>query len=308
MFNTSHGLFDGPSWETLCQKVFKYKYGAEGYQSIPASPGDFGLEGFTIHTGLGFQCYCPEKNYSTADLLTKHRAKISTDIKKLQTYENELSIRLGSTKIREWHFVTPVISSHELLSYAKNKEKEARSWGLSILSNDFTIHLRDADFYTTEINQIKTSTGECLTFDTSSPELAAINGPMQEYEGNISRKSIARVGGNGEPKYQKHASKLAILTIEDFIHSTPYLKKIEADAPYVYIRIVRSVMQFELHIQEKCLTWNDTPEALTTCLKEEFLNLLKTDFQDVLDRTESMKIARAFISRWLAICQLDFID
>ena len=54
MFNTSYGPFDGPSWERLCQLVFKKKFAADGYQHIPASPGDYGLafdRGLTVIRG-----------------------------------------------------------------------------------------------------------------------------------------------------------------------------------------------------------------------------------------------------------------
>jgi hypothetical protein len=56
MFTTKFGTFNGSTWEALCQQVFKKKYQAEDYQPMPASPGDFGLEGFTLKTDLA-----PEK-------------------------------------------------------------------------------------------------------------------------------------------------------------------------------------------------------------------------------------------------------
>ena len=71
MFNTKYGPFDGKTWEDLCQMIFKKKYEKESYQKIPASPGDFGLEGFTLSSGLAFQCYCPEKHYDRKELYEK---------------------------------------------------------------------------------------------------------------------------------------------------------------------------------------------------------------------------------------------
>lgn len=308
MFNTKHGLFDGTSWESLCQQVFRYKHHADGYQPITTSPGDFGLEGYTVHSGIGFQCYCPEKNYSTDQLFTKQQAKITKDIKKLKTYQTELSSRLGSTKIKEWHFVTPVIAGHKLLAHAKAKEKEVLGWGLPFISDEFTIHLRDADFYLPEINQIRANTGSCLTFDDAPPTLEELAGPMQEYESNIIRKSRARIGLTDEFKSQLRATALSELTKSDFLESTPYLKKIEAEAPLVYIRIIRTIKEFEIYVKEKSITWSDTPEALTTNIREELYERVNTDLRGLLDNTESSKIARYFVSRWLAICQLDFID
>lgn len=54
MFNTKFGPFNGSTWESLCQQVFKRKYQAECYQQMPASPGDYGIEGYTSDTGWAF--------------------------------------------------------------------------------------------------------------------------------------------------------------------------------------------------------------------------------------------------------------
>lgn len=81
MFNTKFGPFNGSTWEGLCQQVFKRKYQAECYQQMPASPGDYGIEGYTSDTGWAFQCYCPEKHYERTELYDKQRDKITTDLR-----------------------------------------------------------------------------------------------------------------------------------------------------------------------------------------------------------------------------------
>src|SRR4051812_32922846 len=133
MFRTSIGAFDGKSWEALCQLVFKKKFSQDGYQQIHASPGDFGLEGFTLHTGYGFQCYCPDKHYTRTELYDAQRDKITRDLKKLQKNEAEILKRIGSTKIGQWVFVTPEFDRNSLLEHARTKEKEVREWNLPIL-------------------------------------------------------------------------------------------------------------------------------------------------------------------------------
>jgi hypothetical protein len=55
MIQTKYGTFDGNSWEELCQRVFKLKYGDDNYQEMPASPGDYGIEGVILNTGVAFQ-------------------------------------------------------------------------------------------------------------------------------------------------------------------------------------------------------------------------------------------------------------
>lgn len=78
MFNRRFGHFDGGSWEALCQQICKRKY-KEDYQSIPTSPSDFGLEGFTLKTGWGSQCYFQKKHDEWLELYKKQRNKITTE-------------------------------------------------------------------------------------------------------------------------------------------------------------------------------------------------------------------------------------
>ena len=74
MYKTLYGDFNGALWEDFCQLCFKLKYDAEGYQEMPAWQGDYGIEGFT-RTGIVFQCYCPDMEYSPDDLYEKRETK-----------------------------------------------------------------------------------------------------------------------------------------------------------------------------------------------------------------------------------------
>ena len=151
MFNSQYGVFNGATWENLCQLIFKRKYEKDDYQKIPASPGDFGLEGFTLVTGWGFQCYCPDKHYERKELFEKQRDKITSDLKKLRDFQKDLIARLGNTKLCKWIFVTPEYDKNELIKHARIKEKEIRDLNLPFLAKDFTILIRDADDYALEI-------------------------------------------------------------------------------------------------------------------------------------------------------------
>jgi hypothetical protein len=74
MFVTPLGSFDGTSWDNIIQVIHKRKYMEVGYQPIKASPGDYGLEGFT-KDGLAFQCYCPDYNVDSTKLYELQRDK-----------------------------------------------------------------------------------------------------------------------------------------------------------------------------------------------------------------------------------------
>lgn len=304
MYQTQFGPFNGRSWEDLCQQVFKAKYAVDGYVSMPASPGDYGIEGYTAHTGLAFQCYCPEKHFNSAQLFESQRDKITTDLGKLEKNLTALTKRLGSTKIREWNFVSPTIDKNELLRHAKTKEAEVRQWGLPILASDFTILLKDGDFYLREIREIQSLNGQPLTFDLTPPQLHDLTADMSEYELNIDRKSSLRVGEGGN--VEKRRESLVQITSESFLQSTPYLKTIEISAPTVYFSLLRLFREFELQVRDASATRTGTPEQLTIALRTDLEARIVRDLGEKLDGTTAAQISRHMIARWLAVCQLDF--
>ena len=253
MFNTSFGPFDGNSWERLCQQVFKKKFLPDGYQHIPATPGDFGLEGFTTTTGYGFQCYCPDKLYSDKELHEKQRDKITADLKKLKTYEEDLRKLLGTTKLRHWYLVTPTVARNELLKHARAKEIEVRTWNLSILALDFRVLVQDADHYAAEIQELQLALGTALDFGGLSTSLPPLSNPPEEYEKNILRKTTARLEGRVAP--DKLAAKVASLntqTLREFLEHDTYFKRINEQAPTVHSRLMRLINGFEAHVVEAC--------------------------------------------------------
>ena len=304
MFQTQFGAFNGRSWEELCQQVFKAKYGADGYVSIPASPGDYGIEGYTAHTGLAFQCYCPEKHFNTAQLYEIQRNKVTEDLGKLFKNAEQLEKRLGTTKIREWNFVSPVVDKNDLLRHAKTKEDEARKWGLSILTSDFTVLLKDGEFYQREIKEIQSLNGQTLIFDLERPVLDALSGDLSEYESNIERKSRRRIQGEGD--LTKRTNNLVKGTLKSFLESDSYLRGIESSAPTVYFNLLRLLREFELQVEEACATRNGSPDELTVKLRTDLEQRVCKDLGAKVDGTTAAQIARHMVARWLAVCQLDF--
>jgi len=104
MLVTEYGNFDGNSWENTCQKIFKRKYGDDNYQEMPASPGDYGIEGVIKNTGIAIQCYCPDKNYTQKELYEKQRDKITKDLNKFKEYESHIEARIGEKKYQNGSF------------------------------------------------------------------------------------------------------------------------------------------------------------------------------------------------------------
>jgi hypothetical protein len=308
MLQTKLGPFNGKTWEDLCQLVFKKKYDHFGYQQIVASPGDFGLEGFTLHSGMGFQCYCPDKHYGSTELYNKQRDKITTDVAKLKTYAIQIGERIGDTKIRDWYFVTPEVDRNALLAHARTKEDEVRSWNLPILDPEFTIHLRDAEFYLTEINEIRSLNGESLSFDTSTPALTNLDGPPEEYEANIRRKTDIRLAPRtGHLQIEKLFSLLYGQTQAAFLEHGALLRRIEQTAPSIYFKLLRLVNEYENTVLELGYTWTGSADELVIKVRTGLSERIASQLGPHIDNTEADRIARHIIARWLAVCELDFV-
>ncbi len=306
MLKTSIGVFDGKSWEALCQQVFKKKYASDGYQHIPASPGDFGLEGICRVTGHGFQCYCPDRHYTRDELYGHQRDKITADLGKLKKYQTQLEVILGSTKLRVWRFVTPEIDHNALLLHARAKEKNVKSWSLPFVAPDFSIELHDADYYIQEINEIRAAAGVGLDFSEEVAELAQLSEPNEVYESNVLRKCRVRLESkSSSPKFESLVGQLTQQTLKTFLESDGYFRNIDRSAPTLYFKLARLINEFELYVQEQAITWTGSPEDLTNHVRQELEKRLRTIGPEVTDATAAA-IARHMVARWLAICSLDY--
>jgi len=307
VFTTSVGAFNGKSWEALCQLVFKKKYGADGYQHIPASPGDFGLEGYTVKTGYGFQCYCPEKHYTRPELYEAQRNKITRDLGKLKTYRADLIKILGLTKLEHWVFVTPEIDQNALLAHAKAKELEVRKWNLPFLTPGFCILLHDAGHYEIEINEIRSAAGEALNLGNVPVNLPLLSELPEVYERNVRRKCERRL----DPKktsahYASLVSKLYEQTLESFLEADALFRGIEATAPTLYFKLVRLINEYEKYVIETTATWTETADALTVKVRDGLAERVAKDLAPGFDETNANMVARHMVARWLAICELDY--
>lgn len=307
VFNTPYGPFDGDSWERLCQQVFKKKFAADGYQHIPATPGDFGLEGFTTATGCGFQCYCPDALYSGKELHEKQRKKITEDLKKLQTYEQDLKKLLGATKLRRWYLVTPTIARNELVKHARSKEAELRAWNLSILAPDFEVLVQDGDHYAAEIQELQLAFGKALDFGGLPTNLPPLGSAPEVYENNILRKTKARLQGRfPADKIEAKEAQLNQRTRRDFLEHDSHFRRINDQAPTIHSRLMRLINGYEAYVLETRATWEGTPQQLTDQVREGLAERISKELAPHIDETGAALIARLMVARWIAVCELDY--
>ncbi len=306
VFHTAYGAFDGNSWERLCQLVFKRKFSDDGYTHIPATPGDYGLEGFTKTTGCGYQCYCPDKAYQQKELYEKQRDKITTDLKKLQTYEADLTKILGATKLRRWHLVTPTIAHNDLIKHSQAKEAEVRGWNLSILAPDFQVLLHDADHYATEIQEMKLAVGQALDFGGLPAVLPDLNDSSETYEKNIMRKTRTRLAKAPADKLEGRVARLYAKTLREFLDHGSHLKRINDTAPTVHSRLARLINGYEAEVDERCFTWEGTPQELTDKIRDGLTERIVRELAPAIGETDAADIARMIVARWIAVCEVDY--
>lgn len=307
MYQTKYGPFSGNSWEGLCQQIFKQKYASDGYQEMIASSGDFGIEGFTIKTGVVYQCYCPEKNYTQDELYEKQRDKVTKDLGKLSRYESDLKSRLGDTEIKAWIFVTPDVNHNKILAHARTKQQEVKELGLSILSDDFTVLIHDADFYATEIRAFQTVNGEKINFNESIPSISAVDDTDTEnieYEDNIDRKSKIRCNYDADKNIIR-LNKLKGMTVKKWIEGDSKIRKIESSHPQIYYDLARVISQYEDEVTEQCLLWTGTAEELTNKVRTDLYERLQTEIPD-MSATDQREISDHMVSKWIALCPLDY--
>jgi hypothetical protein len=303
MINTPYGLFDGTSWELMCQHVFKRRY--IGYQQVPLSPGDFGIEGFTKPDGCVFQCYCPDKHYSQDELYEHQRDKITRDLGKLKKNAVHLPKILGTVKIFRWLFVVPEVSHNKLIAHAQAKEAELRTWNLSFVDQAVTIEVQDAQFYAKEISQIQQEAGAWTPTDGVSVILSPLAQNLSEYEANILRKTRARL--QGKTKFEHRVERLYNSTLSSFVECDDHFRRIEAVSPTVHQKLVRQINEFESRMKDICVLFNGTAEEMTTMLTTDLEQRLIREMSHSLDGAEISAITRRVVARWLAICSLDYV-
>ena len=236
----------------------------------------------------------------------KQRDKITTDLNKLSKYQDHLESRLGSTKIAQWIFVTPDIIDNDLLAHAEKKTKEFLEKKLTILSNNFIVLVKDGDFFASEIAHIHTVNGKKLIFDSTSKPLDFFDQEtdLVDYQNNIKRKNKFRCDYNNGKNIEK-LNRLNELTIKKWFDGESVIKKIERDAPKIYYDLTRVINQYEDEVSELSLSWSGDANNLVDRVKDNLFLRIKDEIPSV-SATDQRKIADHMVSKWIALCPLDF--
>jgi flagellar basal body rod protein FlgB len=306
MYNTKFGPYDGNSWEDLMQLCFRLKYENEHYQSIPASSGDCGIEGFT-KTGKVFQCYCPDNNLSSSDLYDKQRDKITRDLKKLETYETRLRSLLGQTRVSEWILVTPEYRMNDLIIHCNSKQQEILTKNLSIIDPTFKVLVHDIDNFQKEIPIALNGTGQKLQLSVVPQDGANVThwkDQQIDLVSNAIRKHTKRFPENTNQVEEK-VNTLTESTIQYFLDREVVLRQWQRIYPEDYDKFLILLSSIEKEVKEKCMFPTSNNNELYLSLRPFVKEKLKENFKYLDDLTLDILMHGA-IADWLLRCPLDF--
>ncbi|MCC8359768.1 hypothetical protein [Salinimicrobium sediminilitoris] len=308
MIRTEYGTFDGNKWERVCQLCFKNNFREEAYQEIKATPGDFGIEGFT-RTGKAFQCYCPDEHYNSHLLYENHRDKITKDLKKLKTYEKQLKKILGETKINKWYFVTPTYAKNEIVQHCTLKKEEVKSWNLSIIdNNNFEVLFENIDFLHPYLNtaienakiKIDISPGNEIEtvekFKWKDSAISLIEKAQTKNGYRLNQKSS---------KFEEKLDKLVDINVSDYLDGNNILFKWKEDYPIDYETFLNITSVIESEIEERCISSSKEPSELY----QEFRGILKDQLHNSFSNLAPqmiLKLTNWALADWIFRCPINF--
>jgi hypothetical protein len=307
MYKTEHGDFNGTTWEEFCQICFKRKYEEDGYQEMPAWQGDLGIEGFT-RTGIMFQCYCPDEEYSPDDLYVKQRDKITTDLKKLINNEKELKTYLKTIKIKQWIFVTPGYKKKDIVRHCQEKAEEYRKSKLSILADDFDVLIYDIDFFATEIPLVLDYRKQKIEINPLTQKSETEIADWKTKEISLVDNAIRKHGQRLKTSVSNRKYKINTLTqhsIEHFLNGNIALKIMQEKFPRDFEKFIRVVSLFEKKVTDNCITNTGDNNLLYHQIEVDLRNKLKDAF-GYIDETTIDRLTEQVLADWILRCPINF--
>ncbi|OJU74818.1 MAG: hypothetical protein BGO09_04390 [Bacteroidetes bacterium 47-18] len=295
----------------MFQVILKRKYMKEGYQRVMASPGDFGIEGYT-KDGQTFQCYCPEMNEENKKLYERQRNKITTDINKLSINQKELSDILGGTKLKSWVLITPAMGHHDLLSHCNDKRDLVKSWNLPFIDNDsFQVLVHEGDDYALEIGEYFNQTGKKLSISPDAEETSAEKqiewrDTQIDLVNNALTKNEIRVKSLQRKIDLKHGTNsLTNETIKHYLNGESILRIWQSTQPDNHQRFIELRASVEDELKERCLLTEVEPNLFVDEIKGYINERIKAAFPH-LDESTLVRLKNYCISFWIISCPLYF--
>ena len=282
-------------------QLLAIRYGDE-LQLIDASRvGDLGLEAFTRDTGLGFQCYAPLEALSTKERYEKHRDKLTRDLGKLETNQDELAVILGSTKLGRYVFMVPQFDPPLLTHCGKQCEK-MRAKRLRILADGFDIVVQTEENYPTERAQLIEHALKPLQLNIPSVDESF---RTQWAATNVSLVDAltAKIGKFGLPGEQQEELRDEFLS--HYLRREQLLEQVFNEAPETHVRLEARIRQ-----RERLLAMARLMDAAPPL--EHATSVIRGLTKELLEESEALQapgaeaLAYGTAADWMVRCPLDF--
>lgn len=304
---------DGNGWEELCQSCYRIKYTNDNYQEIEAShKGDSGIEGFT-HSGITFQSYCPEKNYSEEELYKKIINKITRDINKLIDKKNiEKQIDWGINKIEEWHFVTPYVKDSRVLQHIEKKrmfvmnKKVIDPEMYSHISDKFIISLKVADDFVIELTRLLRNRLVDVELNLASDHTSKVDWSKcdSEKSENVIRKIKAMMVDDEESAI----NDMVDFYMSAYLSGIEIFEKLRNSFPDIYELILKLKDSYKntAFMKTKMVKPTDSNLDVFYKIMSEFEHKIQKNFEGIIDDPSIAELQLDIVSSWLADCTMEF--
>lgn len=317
LYQTPIGLYDGDSWERLCQVCLKAKYNGS-YTEVPASPGDFGLDGFT-QKGEAFQCYCPEKECNDKDLYESQRDKITRDIRKLKDYKEQLEALLNGVKLKRWYLLTPTIRSNDLIFHCNSKTNLVKSWSLPFVDDDFKVLPLNYEHLSEQIPLALT----ILDYTKKPGDIAKridLRGTMvseedvenyrkeitnNQYTTNAFLKHSTRYKNKTSDDYEVRVIQQVDRTVKNLLIGDSILKQWESMFQEQLDKFLELMGILERDVANLCDVPTNEPELRYKEIQQLIQKTIDSEFNSLSVATR-MNLAMRVLADWILRCPLKF--
>lgn len=310
MFVTKFGNFDGKSWEDMFQVILKRKYMPVNYQRVKASPGDYGIEGFT-GDGQTFQCYCPDFNTDDETLYDKQRDKITRDINKLRSNAKELEELLGGIKLKKWVFITPHMGHRDLLLHCQAKKDLVLSWNLVFIENDFNVLVHEVSDYAIEVGEYFEQTTKKFVLTPDKVEvhkdrIVQWKDTQIDLVKNALDKNRIRIESlKNKNDLDAKTNVLTDETIKFFLNGESILRKWQSAQPENHQRFIELLASVEEELKERCLLSTVEPNELVKEVTVYVEERIRGSFT-YLDESTVIRLKNYSAAFWILRCPLYF--
>ncbi|MFS4457885.1 hypothetical protein [Bdellovibrio sp. HCB2-146] len=295
-------IYNGNDWQQKAESLLSIKYG-EDFQRVPDEhKGDWGIEGYTM-SGFAFQCYAPNKLYSTQDLYEHQRSKITDDIRKFKENSEHLGKLIRPNRFSRWIFLTTIHTSKFLNQHASNKATELRN-SYNHVTEDFQILVHEGqNYFLEEIPRFQRLNPKTLRLQEPAPDAEELRTLLQT--DSVAYQTLLRKLRAGGVRAQSIADG-AERYIKDYSSGRSILEELKKSSPEIREMLDKRIRSLEKDIENKYASGINLNFNEVNLDVQRFKDDVRGYAGAFLDANAIDYIARGTISDWLIRCPMDF--